>query len=201
MKHHTTHDLLSRPKTMASRSARAMVGATVALLCLGLMLQAVAAPAQGAGPEGAEADCRVRFAIMTLREGPGFAYAPIRPPLKRDTPLTAVGRSEKPNWLLVETEKDAQGWALLSQLRCDPLGDLPEVEAPPEPKPTRKPRRPPVNVDPTIVNLGEYPAMSPAPSPTTDGSLTVPDVPDILPIMPYAPDLGLIRPTPTPDGP
>jgi hypothetical protein len=170
------------------------------LICTWLMLQAAAVTAHGAGPQGETVDCRVRYAIMTLRQGPGFAYAPIRPPLKRDTPLTAVGRSEKPNWLLVERETDTPGWALLSQLRCDPLADLPEAEAPPEPKPTRKPKRPPVDDNPTTVDLVEYPAMSPAPPQTTDDSLTAPDVPDVLPIMPYAPDLGLLRPTPTPDG-
>lgn len=183
MIHHTSHAPLSNDVTLPGHRVRSIVWAAAALACVWLLLQAATATAYGAAPAGDSSSCRVRYAIITLRQGPGFPYAQVRPPLKRNAALAVVGRSEKPKWLLVETETGNQGWALVDQLQCDPLPELPMVEAPPEPKPTPRPsagsgasRGRPLRDRTSDSADGTDPA---AESLSGDASLGVPDLPDI----------------------
>lgn len=206
MMHHSSHAPLSNEVTPMGRRVRYLVCATVALICAWLLLQALAARAHGAGPEGDTTNCRVRYAIMTLREGPGFAFEPIKPPLKRDTAVTAMGRSEKPKWLLVEIENGTKGWALVDQLRCDPLPVLPVVAAPPEPKPTPRPATQSratggrVTRDRASGNANATDLA--ADSLTEDDSPDAPDVPDfqLFYLLPPNPEVGPPTPTPTTGG-
>jgi hypothetical protein len=108
-------------------------------------------------------DAVVTADALTLRGGPGTAYARIGTLLKGG-PLTVTARTKAGDWLAVTTQGGKKGWVSAAYVQLNkPLDQIPvtsETPPTPVPSPTRTPTEP----------SGESQAAQASPTPTPPGS-------------------------------